>query len=307
MPRASALSANAPVSPLSGLCPFCQSGAGELAQPIAGFRLVRELGRGGMGVVYLAVRESDGALLAVKTIKPAVAGSRVQIERFLREARILEQLDHPHIVAFRAIDESNGLLYFAMDFVRGTDAAHLQKSLGGPLPVARAVGLTCQMLDGLAYAHARGFVHRDLKPANLLVESRDGREVARLTDFGLARTYQCSQMSGLTMRGDIGGTMAYIAPEQITHFREAKPLADQYAAAASLYRLLSNQYVYDLPRPQAQQILKILQDDPVPILDRRPDLPPKLAAVVHRALAREPSDRFPDVSAFRDALLPFLG
>ena len=258
-----------------------------------------------MGIVYLAVREADGALLALKTIKPAVIGSEGQIERFLREARIHEQLEHPNIVAFRAMAEANGLFYFAMDFVQGPDASDLQKALGGPLPVARAVELTCQMLDGLAYAHARGFVHRDIKPANLLVETRNGREVARLTDFGLARTYQASRMSGLTMRGDMGGTMTYMAPEQITHFREAKPAADQYAAAASLYRLLTDQYIHDLPRPQAQQILKILQDDPVPILDRRPDLPPKLAEAIHRALAREPSDRFADVAAFRAALEPF--
>ena len=284
---------------LSALCPFCRSQSGALAQPIAGFQFVRELGSGGMGVVYLALREADGAPLAVKTIKPAFAGSRVQIERFLREARILEQLDHPHIVAFRAMDEANGLLYFAMDVVRGVDAAHLQKMLGGPLAVARAVGLTCQLLDGLAYAHARGFVHRDIKPANLLVEEKAGREVARLTDFGLARTYQASRMSGLTILGDMGGTMAYMAPEQITYFREAQPPADQYAAAASLYRLLTDQYVYDLPRASEQQILKILQDDPVPILARRPDLPPKLAVIIHRALAREPSERFPDVDGNR--------
>lgn len=260
-----------------------------------------------MGVVYLALREADGALLAVKAVRPAVAGSGVQIERFLREARILEQLDHPHIVAFRATGESNGLLYFAMDIVRGTDASALRKTHGGPLSVARAVGLVCQMLEALAYAHARGFVHRDIKPANLLVEDRGGREVARLSDFGLARTYQASQMSGLTMRNDMGGTMAYMAPEQITHFREAKPPADQYSAAGTLYKLLTDRPVYDLPRQSSQQILMILQEDPVPILDRRPDLPPDLAAVIHRALAREPEARFPDVTAFRAALEPFRG
>ena len=161
------------------------------------------------------------------------------------------------------------------------------------------------MLDALAYAHDRGFVHRDIKPANLLVETRDGREVARLTDFGLARTYQASRMSGLTMRGDMGGTMAYMAPEQITHFREAKPPVDQYAAAASLYRFLTDHHIHDLPRPQSQQILKILQDPPIPMLDRRPDLPPALAEIIHRSLAREPSERFPDVNAFRTALEPF--
>jgi eukaryotic-like serine/threonine-protein kinase len=295
----------APGSVLSALCPACREESGRLAQPIAGYRLVRVLGEGGMGVVSLALRESDGARLALKTIRPAVAGTAAQVERFLREARILERLDHPHIVAFRAMDEAGGLLYFAMDFVPGADAASLRKSLGGPLEVDRAVGLVCQMLDGLSYAHARGFVHRDVKPSNLLVEIRDGRDFARLTDFGLARAYQATQMSGLTMQGDTGGTMAYMAPEQISHFREAKPPADQYAAAASLYRLLTDHHVYDLPRSHVQQILMILQDDPIPIRDRRPDLPGELAAVIHRGLARAPSDRYPDVAAFRAALEPF--
>lgn len=290
---------------LAVFCQGCQEQSGRLAQSIGGYRLIRKLGHGAMGVVYLAVREADGGLLAVKTIRPAVAGSAVQIERFLREARILEQLDHPHIVAFRAMDEERGSFYFAMDFVQGSDAGNLQKTLGGPLPIARAVRLACQVLEGLEYAHSRGFVHRDVKPANILVEDREGRDLARLADFGLARTYQASRMSGLTISGDLGGTMAYIAPEQITHFREVKPPADQYAAAASLYRLLTDTPVHDLPRQHAQQILKILQNEPVPIRDRRPDLLPELASVIHRALAREPADRFSDVAAFRAALEPF--
>ena len=293
-------------SPLSGLCSLCQAQAGKLPQPINGFRLLRELGHGGMGVVYLGVREADRALLALKTVQPAVAGSALQIERFLREARILEQLDHPKIVSFRAMDEANGLLYFAMDFVRGSDAYKLQKTHRGPLPISRAVNLTCQMLDGLAYAHARGFIHRDIKPANLLVERQKGREIARLTDFGLARTYQASQMSGLSMNGDLGGTMSYMAPEQITHFRDAKPPVDQYAAAATLYKFLTDRQIYDLPRQSHEQVLMILQAEPVPMLARRPDLPPMLADAVHRALSRVPGARFPDVASFRAALQPFL-
>src|SRR5262249_39332353 len=144
---------------------------------------------------------------------------------------------HPNIVAFQEMGESEGRLYFAMDYVRGTDAAALLKE-HGPLPVARAVGLVRQMLRALDYAHAKQFVHRDIKPANLLVAGAGGQETARLADFGLARVYQASQLSGLTMTGDIGGTVAFMAPEQITNYREAKPPVDQYAAAASLYNLL---------------------------------------------------------------------
>jgi hypothetical protein len=284
------------------VCPTCRLIIREHPQPIAGYQIVRELGRGGMGVVYLAIREADGTLVALKTIQPSNVGTKLQTERFLREARILSQLDHPQVVAFREMGESNGLLYFAMDFVPGNDLAVVQKKHGGPLPIARAVDLTCQMLAALEYAHGKGFVHRDIKPANILLEDRGGKDFVRLTDFGLARTYQTSPMSGLTLQGCLGGTMAFVAPEQITNFREAKPPVDQYAAGATLYTLLTAKYVFDLPRAFEQQILMILQDDPVPIWKRRPEIPKGLAVIIHRALARRPTDRFSTVREFRRQL-----
>jgi serine/threonine-protein kinase len=289
----------------STLCPACEVLAQEQPQSIKGYRIVRELGRGGMGVVHLAVRAADGTLVALKTITPTVAGTRAHVERFLREADTLRRLAHPNIVAFREIGESSGQLYFAMDYVRGTDAARLLKKEGGPLAVGRAVGLVCQLLEALAHAHAQGFVHRDVKPANVLVAEENGREVLRLADFGLARIYQASPLSGLTMRGEVGGTVAFMAPEQVTHFREAKPAADQYAAGATLYTLLTDRLVYDLPRDFARQIAMLLQDDPVPIQTRRPDLDAALAGVIHRSLAREPGSRFADAGALRQALLAF--
>src|SRR5262249_46261880 len=140
---------------------------------------------------------------------------------------------------------------------------------------------------------------------NLLVATDSGRDVARLADFGLARVYQASQLSGLTMTGDLGGTVAFMAPEQITNYREVKPPVDQYAAAASLYNLLTGKYVFDLPGNPQQGLLMTRQDEPVPIRQRRPDLPGELAEVIHQALAKEPGDRFASAREFRQALLPF--
>ncbi len=295
--------AEAPAAP--PLCPACLDQVRAQPQPIQGYQLVRELGRGGMGVVYLALRELDGTLVALKTIRPAVAAGNVALQRFLREARILGGLDHPNIVAFREMGEADGVLHFAMDYVKGADLSHLQKELGGPLPIPRAVGLVSQLLQALDYAHAKGFVHRDIKPANLLVTTQGGRELAKLTDFGLARVYQASKMSGLTMKGDLGGTIAYMAPEQITELREARPPVDQYAAGATLYKLLTDRYLYDMPNKLEQQITKILLEDPVPIRTRRRELPGTLAQVIHRALARDPAARFPSVMEMRRALAPF--
>lgn len=286
------------------VCPACQATIDCQPQPIPGYQVIRKIGAGGMGIVYLALRMKDGNLLAIKTIHPAVPGTEAQIERFHREARILSELEHPNIVAFREMGKTEEVLFFAMDFVRGIDATGLLKKTG-PMPIPRAVGLVCQLLEALAYAHAKGFVHRDIKPPNLLVAEEKGREVVRLADFGLARVYQASELSGLTVMGEFAGTVPFMAPEQIAHFRDAKPGVDQYAAGATLYNLLTNRFTHDFPRDPKQRLLMILQDKPISILERRPDLPRKLANVIHRALAREPRERFPDVEAMRQALLQF--
>jgi serine/threonine-protein kinase len=276
---------------------------------IPGYEIVRELGRGGMGVVYLAKRLALGDNVAVKTICPVYSAGDREVRRFLREAEILCTLRHPHIVAFHQMGRLGDLFYFVMDYVPGTDARHLLNA-HGPFPVHRAVRVLCQVLDALDFAHRHGFVHRDVKPANLLVATSGDREVCRLADFGLARVYHDSRMSGLTVLGDLGGTLPYMPPEQITKFREASPPADQYSAAATLYHLLTGHYLYDFETDgDEQKLRKILSERelPVPIRQRRTDLPEPLARAVHRALEKDPSKRYPGVAALREALLPFSG
>jgi serine/threonine-protein kinase len=268
---------------------------------IAGYEVVRELGRGGMGVVFLA-RAKGGAEVALKTVIPALAASPVQLERFLREANILRQLEHTHIVRCLDIGEAEGRLYFAMEYVPGIDAGALLRK-NGPLPVRTAVGMVAQLLMALEYAHGKQFVHRDIKPSNILLARGEQRGQVKLADFGLARVYQSSQLSGLTMTGDVGGTADFMPPEQITHYRDALPASDQYAAAATLYNLLTGQCVYDLAGEIHHRFAMILTQDPIPIAQRRSDLPGPLAAAIHKALAREPQARFADVKEFRQALM----
>jgi serine/threonine-protein kinase len=290
-------------SPLP-LCPPCAEEIGRQDQPIPSYRLARPLGRGGMGVVWLALRLADGGRVALKAITPAQLADVGVAARLLREASILRELDHPHIVAFHEMGEADGRLYFAMEYVPGTDAGRVLKQ-EGPLPVGRAVGWVCQGLEALEYAHGKGFVHRDIKPANLLIAAEGGREVVKLADFGLARVYQASSLCGLTMTRESGGTLAFMAPEQLLNFREAKPPADQYGAAATLYNLLTGKFLYDMPGTLLEVMSIMLHEGPVPLTARRRDLPAGLAAVVHRALAREPAERFPDVRAMRRALRRF--
>jgi serine/threonine-protein kinase len=302
-PEAPAARASAPLSLQQPVDLGAEACTGPPTVPaIPGYQVERKLGEGGMGTVWLARHESDGSLVAIKTIKPAAVPEHAAIQRFLREAAILQRLRHPHIVAFRGEGEAGGLLYFVMDYVPGRDARWLVQE-HGPLPVGRAVRLVCQMLEGLAYAHALGFVHRDIKPANLLVTESEP-ETAKLADFGLARAYQASPLSGLTLTGAVAGTPAFMPPEQVRDFRSVRPAADQYAAAATLYHLLTAKPLYDGAADPTALLRLVLTSDPVPLRQRRPDLPEGLAAAVQRALARKPEDRFPDAEALRRELLP---
>jgi hypothetical protein len=270
---------------------------------IPGYRPLKVLGEGGMGVVYLATRTTDGVEVAVKMLKTARGVGDAAVQRFLREARILGKLNHPNIVGFHETGAVGRDPYIVMEFVKGADASTALKK-DGPLPVYTAVAYACQLLDALEYAHGRGFVHRDVKPANMLIEERGRERVVKLADFGLARAYEASQLSGVTLPGDQGGTVAFMAPEQVTHFRDAKAAADQYSAAASLYHLLTGCHVFDFA-DGVHPLIQILTEKAVPLRRRRSEVPVKLAEAVHRALAKEPAERFPDVVTFRVAIQGF--
>lgn len=272
-------------------------------QPFAGYEIIEELGRGGMGVVYRARCLASGSLVALKVVLPAVASSPDDLARFVREASIVKELNHPHIVPFRDLGHAEGQLFFVMDYVPGVDGQVLLRHHAGPLPVLRAIGIACQLLEALSAAHRQGYVHRDVKPSNLLIETRPAGDYVWLADFGLARAYQASKLSGLTTTGNIGGTLPYMAPEQITHYRDVTPAADQYSAAATLYHLLTGRHLYDFPKEVAKQLLLVLQEPPHPIQNHRSEISDKLAAVIHKGLARVPSERFVDVETFRVALL----
>jgi eukaryotic-like serine/threonine-protein kinase len=268
------------------------------------YALLRELGRGGMGIVYLAQRGAERSPVALKTIEPKVHVSPRETERFLREASILKALDHPGIVRFLECGESNGQVYLVLEYVDGMSVSAILKR-SGTLPVARSARLISGLLHAVQYAHDRGFVHRDIKPGNLLVHPGTEGESIKLADFGLARAYRDAKFSGLTLQGELGGTIAFAAPEQLTNFRETKPASDVYAIGATLYMMLTGRYVYDFPNKLNRQVLMILQEDPVPIRSRRQDVPEELSDIIHRALRRKPEERFENAESMRLALLPF--
>jgi eukaryotic-like serine/threonine-protein kinase len=271
---------------------------------IPGYKIECEIGRGAMGVVYRAVRGADGQTVAVKVITPAAGVTEKDAQRFLREARIMSSLEHRNIVRCFDSGESGGLLYLVMELVDGMDLRQRVKDRG-PFDVKTAVRLSFHMLDGLAHAHAKGFVHRDVKPGNVLLAGPKERRVAKVADFGLARAFDECGISGLTMQGEVGGTPGFMAPEQVTHYRNVKPAADQYSAAATLYYLLTGQYVLDFESDPTAQMVQIATDDRVPIRKRRADVPAGLEAVIQKGLSRETKDRFRDVTALKEALRAF--
>jgi serine/threonine-protein kinase len=285
------------------LCGPCQSSASGLLQVIPGYELHRKLAQGAMGVVYLARQLATGSKMALKVIVPESASSERMIQLFLREVNILSQLSHPRIVRFHEMGYARGQFFFVMDYV---ETVNLEALLTQASPAGRvriACGILCQVLDALGYAHEKGLVHRDVKPANLLV-SRHGKKLrVHLADFGLAKYFQHSGLSGMTWHGELRGSLPYMAPEQVLDSGAAGPAADIYSAGATLYQLLTGHTPHDFS-PDVEPVLVPVEGLVVPLLQRCPELPSRLADIVHKALARAKEERFASAAEMRQHLLP---
>jgi DNA-binding beta-propeller fold protein YncE/tRNA A-37 threonylcarbamoyl transferase component Bud32 len=258
----------------------------------AGFRIEREIGRGGMGVVYLAEHVHLGRRVALKFLGPGLAESADFRERFVRESRVAAALHHPNIVTVYDAGEADGRLYIAMQYVDGTDLATLLATEGALAPV-RALAILEQLAGALDAAHAEGLVHRDVKPANVLM--RDGHTY--LTDFGL--TKQTSSATSLTATGQFVGTAQYMAPEQILG-EAVDSRADLYALGCILFHCLTGAPPFERENSVAI-IYAHLNDPPPAVTADRPELPATLDAVIARAMAKAPDDRFPTGAALATA------
>jgi pSer/pThr/pTyr-binding forkhead associated (FHA) protein len=286
-------------------CALCRSEAATLPQPVPYYTTLRELGRGAMGVVYQARHNLTGQMVALKLIMPETATTRAAIDRFQREMSVISQLRHPNIVEWYEQGMTRGQFWFAMEYVVGTNLETLAKANPGRYPINQACRLTCQVLRGLEQAHLHGFVHRDIKPENILIaETTDGLLV-KISDFGLAKSFRGVGLSGLTFSGEMRGTVPFMPPEQMLDFKTVTPLADLYATAATLYYLLTCQYVYDEPSGGGDLIRMLLEEPSIPIRTRRADVEPALAEVIEKCLARDPKVRYPDATSMRRALKPF--
>jgi serine/threonine-protein kinase len=258
------------------------------------YELQAVAGSGGMSSVYRARDNVLERTVAIKILHEHFSDDLAYVERFRREARALAQLNHPNIVTVIDRGEYEGRQFIVFEHVEGDNLKELIER-EGQVPVDQALGLVHQVARGLAFAHEHGVVHRDVKPHNVLIDE-DG--VAKVTDFGIARSLEPAD--GLTETGTLLGTSEYIAPEQASGHR-VDERSDQYSLAAVLYELLAGEPPYTGQNFMAVALKHI--QDPVPsVRDVRPDVSPRLDAIVARALAKRPEDRFPSTDAFMAAL-----
>lgn len=268
----------------------------RLARALAGrYRLERELGRGGMGTVFLATDVKLGRSVAIKVLPPNTR-EYLGDERFQREVRLVAALSHPHIVPLFETDEADGCLYYVMEYIEGeTLADRLERE--GPLPLDEALRIVAEIGDALQYAHERGLVHRDVKPPNILL----ARGHALLADFGIAKETDAGA-ERLTGTGVGIGTAEYMSPEQASGERRVDARSDVYALGAVLFEMLVGEPPFTGPNVQAI-VARIMAAAPQSIRTVRPTIPPHVEDAVLAALAKTPADRPSSARAFVDRLV----
>jgi serine/threonine-protein kinase len=263
----------------------------ELGDQVGDYRVTGEIGRGGMGIVYLGEHMSTGQPAALKFLPPELIDDEDSRRRFAREATYAASLDHPHIVALYEAGETDGVHYMAMQYVPGGDLRELL-AREGELHPERAVALLAQVADALDAAHAAGILHRDLKPENVLIahesDGTDGADHCYLTDFGLSKNSSQDSVA-LTAKGSYVGTFHYTAPEMIIG-TEVDHRVDVYSLGCLLYQCL----IGEPPFPGAREVEVLhahLRQPPPRPSDRRPELPAALDDVIAAAMAKEPDGR----------------
>ncbi len=288
----------------SFLAPDRLPAGSAVLESVPGYEIVRQVGKGGMGVVYEAVQKSNGQRVALKVIVPGVKQDDRAIQFFLREASTLSQLKHKRIVQFLGIRWSGGRMVLAMEYVDETNLREYLATRPEESHVRYYCGIVCQIVDALGYAHEHGVVHRDIKPSNILVTRTGNRLSTKVADFGLAKNFQDAGFSELTGRGERRGTVPFMPPEQASDPCYAKPAADIYSAGATLYFYLAGRYPHDFSG-STNHLATVAETAPTPIEEIRPDLPADLAAAIGKSLARRPEDRFASAYDMYRALYPF--
>ncbi len=281
----------------------------DLADPLIGvvvaerYRIKEHIGRGGMGVVYRVEHARIGKLMALKLLTGELTRDPRQVARFKREAQLVSRLSHPNTVQVFDFGASDGLVYLAMEYLKGEDLGHLIRRVG-PLSVERTLKIVIQVCSSLAEAHGMGMVHRDLKPENIIVmQGPDEEDLIKVLDFGLAKLREGGELSEVTSRGAIVGTPYYMSPEQIRG-DDVGPESDVYALGALTHACLTGTVVFDAQTPMGV-LTKHLTQLPESPSRRFPDLkiPNSLSQIVLATLEKDRKRRIPGVAELQQALI----
>ena len=264
------------------------------------YHIIKKLGEGGMGAVYLGEHVKMGRKSAIKVMNPGMAADPDAISRFNREASNASRISHPNVCQIYDFGETpDGVIYLAMEFIEGSALTDLIEKEGA-LPPARAAKILKQAADALASAHDLGIVHRDLKPDNIMiVQGRDGADVVKVVDFGIAKAVAGDEAGQkVTKTGLVVGTPEYMSPEQLSGDK-LDGRSDIYSLGLVFYRMLTGVLPFQADSAQ-ETMIKRLTDEPMPLQVARPDIvfPPELQAVLDKALARMPSERYANASQF---------
>jgi serine/threonine-protein kinase len=286
---------------------FAPAGEPANAPEEAKYRIVRAVGRGGMGIVYEAAHAQLGTRIALKVMLPELATAPDGVSRFLREARAAARLDSEHVARVTDVGTlASGAPYLAMEFLEGVDLARTLRDRGA-LPVAEAVDLVLQALEGLAHAHAQGIVHRDLKPANLFVaRRRDGSACVKVLDFGISKANAAldAPPDPLTKTDALLGSPHYMSPEQLRSSKSADARSDIWSMGVVLYQLVTDSLPFG--GETIGELLFAIVEQPAPSArEKRKDVPARLDAIIARCLIRDVRARWANVGDLALALAPY--
>ena len=284
---------------------------------IRNFQIVKSLGKGGFGEVYLAQNKHSGNFFALKVMLPAVASHDWAVQMFMREIENTKVLRHKNIVKLFDYGCSENIFFFTMEYCEAGTVADLMKKYGGRLSADIALPIIIQVLDGLEYAHNAeipnvklrkggfakgvGLVHRDLKPSNIFLSYGKDELTAKIGDYGLAKAFDLAGLSGQTLTGNKGGTPVLMCRQQLLDYKYAKPEVDVWAAAACLYYMLTGYYPRNFTT--SDPYLAVLQNDPVPIRHRNRNIPKQLAQIIDFALQEKPEIPVKKAVDLKQALL----
>jgi serine/threonine protein kinase len=280
-----------------------------LGQTLAEKYLIEELiKRGGMGAVYRGKHVMMDKTVAIKVLRPALAGDDMVVARFSREAKAASRISHPHAVSVTDFGESeNGVVFLVMEYLDGRTLKDIIRS-DGPLPLDRIVEIVRQVSGALDAAHQQGVVHRDLKSDNIMLSQTNGGDWAKVLDFGIAKIQQAegARDNDITAANLVIGTPQYMSPEQCSQSGPIDARSDVYSLGVIVFEMLAGRVPFTGDSPTVI-MMKQVQDDPPSVRDLRPDLPAGVGSLVKKALAKQPIDRFQTAGEMYQALVAAVG